>query len=108
MSPKGNKPNDQAHAASMIGKHVLIGLTYCDHNGVPLEQVQLHGDIVEIDDGQVTIKNSSGEDFITLPPDLSAFSEAAPGEYRLRSTGEIVIDPDFLTQWTIQRPAPEE
>jgi hypothetical protein len=39
--------------------------------------------------------------FYWLPPDGRAFEEAPPGEYRLRSTGEVVIDPDYLATWTI-------
>ena len=37
----------------------------------------------------------------TLPPDLRNYEPAAPGEYRLRSTGEVVADPDFISNWTI-------
>ena len=36
-----------------------------------------------------------------LPPHLEAYQEAAEGEYRLRSTGEVVVDPDWLCTWTI-------
>ena len=38
-----------------------------------------------------------------LPPDLRAFKKARPGEYRLRSTGEVVLDPDYTTVLTIRR-----
>jgi hypothetical protein len=44
----------------------------------------------------------------TLPPDLSSLSEAAPGAYRLRATGETVVDPDFTSTWEIRTPRPEE
>jgi hypothetical protein len=42
-----------------------------------------------------------------IPPDLRAISEAAPGTYRLRDTGERIEDPDLLTTWTIQEPPPK-
>jgi hypothetical protein len=29
------------------------------------------------------------------------YEQASPGEYRLRSTSEVVIDPDFITTWTV-------
>jgi hypothetical protein len=35
---------------------------------------------------------------------MRAFQPAPPGEYRLKSTGEIVVDPDLLSTWTIRRP----
>jgi len=40
-----------------------------------------------------------------LPPDLRAFRKAEPGEYRLKSSDEVVVDPDYLASWTITRPA---
>ncbi|MFX0060574.1 MAG: hypothetical protein ACFFC7_00125 [Candidatus Hermodarchaeota archaeon] len=43
----------------------------------------------------------------SLPPDLSAFQKAEPGDYRLRSTGEVVINPDFTVLWTVQPPSPD-
>src|SRR5438093_13612744 len=99
---------DQERARSLIGKHVLIGLSYYDHDEVLLEQVQLHGHITAIDERQVTVELSGSGEECTLPPDLSAFSEAPPGDYRLRSTGEVVTDPDLLTQWNIRKPPPDE
>jgi hypothetical protein len=37
------------------------------------------------------------------PPDQRAFKKARPGECRLRSTGEVVVDPDYTAVWTIRR-----
>ena len=39
-----------------------------------------------------------------LPPDLGAFGRAPPGDCTLTSSGQIVRDPDLLTQWTVQAP----
>jgi hypothetical protein len=97
---------DNERAQSLLGKYALIGLNYYDHDGTLLEQVQVHGAIVAIDADVLTIRQrGSGEDF-TLPPDLDAFQDAAPGEYRLRTTGEVVVNPDVLAYWSIRRPAP--
>jgi len=41
---------------------------------------------------------------MTLPPMTGAFHAANSGEYRLRSTGEIIKDPDVLTTWSITEP----
>jgi hypothetical protein len=38
-----------------------------------------------------------------LPPDVRPLEESPPGEYRLRSTGQVVEDPDYLCTWTITR-----
>jgi len=39
-----------------------------------------------------------------MPPDLDAIAPAKPGEYRLKSTGEIVVDTDFLATWEVRQP----
>jgi hypothetical protein len=39
-----------------------------------------------------------------LPPDLRSLKPAPAGEYRLRSTHEIVRDPDYLATWVIEQP----
>jgi len=96
---------DQDLAASYIGKHLLIGITYLDHDGNFIEQKQFHGNIVRINEPEgIIIKlHGSGQEY-KLPPDLNALHEAPKGEYRLRSTGEIVVDPDLLTIWTLNKP----
>jgi hypothetical protein len=41
---------------------------------------------------------------ITLPPQTGAFGPANRGKYRLRSTGEIIKDPNVLATWSITPP----
>jgi len=94
-------------ASHLIGKHVLVGLTFLSADGEIEEQDQFHGTVVTCDDTIVAIEPWGGGELITLPPDLRPFQPAPPGEYRLRSTGEVVIDPDFTATWTIHRPPPE-
>jgi hypothetical protein len=94
---------DAERAASLVGKSVLVGLTRIDANGVE-KQVQYFGRITAFDATIVTIRLDSGEER-TLPPALDAFEEADPGEYHLRSTGEVVVDPDLISTWTIRAPA---
>ncbi len=93
---------DARRVPALLGKHTVIGLIYCDPQGAVVKRVQLHGDIVRIDEQHVTIKlRGSGAEF-TLPSDLAAFVEAPAGEYTFRGTGEVIINPDLMTQWTIQ------
>lgn len=90
----------------LIGKIILIGFTYYTHDNVFIEQRQYWGTVIESNEDGIRVKQKNGE-VIDLPPDLRSTEVAPPGEYRLRSTGEIIIDPDFLTTWNIKRP-PEE
>lgn len=87
----------------LIGKVLLIGLTYYTHDKVFIEQRQYWGTVIESNKNRICVKQKNGEIF-KLPPDLRSTKSAPPGEYRLRSTGEIVINPDFLTTWIVYNP----
>jgi hypothetical protein len=89
----------------VIGKHVLVGITYVDNDDTVIEQRQMHGTIVSANDEAVYIEVAGLEEAQWLPPHLEAYEEAGKGDYRLRTTGEVVTDPDFLSTWTI-RPGP--
>ena len=80
---------------------VLIGLTFIDSNGEVIEQYQTHGIIQELtDDGIFRILRKDGTVF-QMPYDKDTIKQAAKGEYRERSTGVIVKDPDFIMTWEI-------
>jgi hypothetical protein len=99
-------PDDQVwneeFARKLPGAIVLVGLTYTDKEGDRFEQ--LFGEVVSVDATRgIALRlagNRNGEIF-WLPPDLSNVSQATPGSYRLKSTGDIVENPDFTATWTI-------
>ena len=88
--------------SDLIGKTILIGLTYYTEDDEFIEQKQYWGTVIESNENRILVKLNDGEIF-GLPPDLSSTKIAPPGEYRLRSTGEVVVDPDYLTTWNINR-----
>ena len=94
---------DPVKAAEMLGKTVLIGVTYEKADGSLIEQRQFFGTIRAVDETQIQVELEDGTPF-GLPPDTRAFFEAPPGEYRLRSTGEVIEDPDYTTVWTSTAP----
>ena len=106
----GNAPPpgyDQARADQLVGKYILIGITYFTHEKKLIEQVQVHGIVKAASRSGLRISlhgSRHGEEW-NMPPDLRAISKAGPGEYRLRSTGEVVTNPDFLANWEITKPA---
>lgn len=59
--------------------------------------------VISADKQGIVIKQCSGE-LLPLPPDLSSTEKAAPGEYTLRATGEVVVDPDYLATWSLYKP----
>ncbi len=89
--------------SDLIGKTILIGLTYFTADNKFIEQKQYWGTVTESSEEKILVRLKSGELF-GLPPNLSSTRVAPPGEYRLRSTGEIVVNPDYLTTWNINRP----
>lgn len=98
-------PWDQDEADGLVGQLLLAGFTYLAADGKTItSQVQCWGRIVSATPKGIAVlcegKVWSGQT-ITLPPHLSTFLAGNPGEYRLRSTGETVNDPDLTTSWTI-------
>jgi len=95
-------------AKRFLKKTLLIGITYLDHEGNEIEKKQLWGIIASITTKRgVEVTNPNTNIKFYLPPDLASLSPAKKGEYRLKSTAEIVTDPDYLTTWTSRKPAPE-
>lgn len=82
----------------LIGKILLVGITYADKDGNVKERKQFWGTVTAADKKKILIEQKNGEIF-SLPPDLSAIKPAPEGEYRLHSTGEVVVNPDFLSTW---------
>ena len=93
---------------SLLGKYVLVGITRVAADGTLLEKTECHGRIALVD-GDLGIKVVLADgDVLTLPPDPDSFRDAKPGVYRLRSSGEEVIDPDLTTVWTIREASPDD
>lgn len=97
-NPEGLVWND------LVGKYVLVGITRRDGQDTILGQEQVHGRIVFADARaglSLRLEGSREGEAYSLPPDLRSLKAASPGEYRLRSTGELVRDPDFVATWTV-------
>ena len=99
------QPDFDTAAQAVIGKHLLVGVTYVDADGELLRQEQFHGEIVRASraEGLILRLAGTGEER-WVPPDLSRLEPAAPGRYRLRGTGEQVDNPDFVSTWTVRPP----
>lgn len=104
-APAWDEPTwDDAKAEYLMGATVLVGLTRPGPDGAVHEQ--MFGTVVAVEARGVQLHllgHRTGETF-WLPPDLSTFTPAHPGVYRLRSTGETVTDPDYTTTWSILPP----
>jgi hypothetical protein len=91
------------------GKRLLVGVTR-ERPAGDSTQEQFAGTARIEDRGEyclVVIDCSDGESR-EYPFDVRTLEMAPPGEYRLRSTGEIVTNPDFLMTWIVNEGPAEE
>ena len=99
---------DEALADTLVGKVLLVGLTYLSDDGSVSNQDQFYGTVVSAHSRQgiaMTLEGQrAGEQYI-LPPDTRSIEIAASGEYRLRATGEVVCNPDFTVMFTLSQQA---
>jgi hypothetical protein len=86
---------------ALLRSHVLVGLTYLRPDGEISRRLQFHGTIESVRKDVIEVRRADTGDLFTLPPAPEAFDAAPPGEYRIRSTGEVVVDPDFTCTMTV-------
>lgn len=100
---------DIAKAASLIGKTILIGVTYLNEQGEQERQLSMHGVIqtASPEGVRVALRGDRDGETWNMPPNLDVISPMAPGNYRLRETDEVVENPDFVVIWTIAKPRPK-
>jgi len=94
---------DAKRAKHVVGKLILIGLTYIDNKGHITKQKQIYGKIISIDKSKISIglQGTHQGELFNLPPDIPTLKEAQLGDYHLRETGEIVTNPDLLVTYDI-------
>ena len=91
----------------VLGKIVLIGVSNCDAAGAVVSRDQWWGRIVAFNkkDG-LKVRLSDADEIHAFPPFRDSLRSATPGVYELESTGEQVVDPDYL--YTLKRHAPPD
>ena len=98
---------DENFASELIGKLLLVGLTHCNSDGSVDRQEQLFGIVESTDQNSGILLNLKGTRAgcrYNLPPDLRSYFKASPGNYRLRSTSEVVTNPDFTVTFSVHEP----
>jgi len=99
---------DANRSKDYLGKTVLLGVTYVDHEGKETDRRQWYGTITEVtNEGGIVIALKNDSTYCALPPQLSGLVPARPGQYRLHSTGEVIRNPDFLVTMTRKAPPPK-
>ena len=90
---------DAAFAETLIGKTLLMNLTFLDDDGDVAERQQFFGVVIDATEGEGIVLDLLGEhdgDTYTLPPQTSAIQIAEAGMTTL--SGE---KPDFVANWAV-------
>ncbi len=87
----------------LIGKTILFGLTYVNPDQTVSGQVQIYGQITEIqDDGHTLVVACDYESHPWyLPLHKRSLMFAPRGSYKLSANNLVVHNPDFVTSWTV-------
>lgn len=94
---------ESQHPQEYLNKQLLIGLTILDPDENVLTQIQFAGRIIRINEHEgIVVERARGHGDFTLPLEPEALKPAAPGKYRMRSSGRVFDNPDFLTTWTVK------
>jgi hypothetical protein len=106
--PKHEIPEpDPIRVKELLGKTLLIGVTYESHTGDIIERKQAFGPITEISrKGGIVIRDQISGATFALPPDLQQLHQAPKGSYTLKPSGLVITDPDYTSQWTSRRSPP--
>ena len=94
---------DEDFAEGFVGRTLLVGVTHVGADGAVVRQEQVHGVIVGASAYGIDVELRGTHEGVVwrMPPFLDELAVAAPGTYRLRASGESVVDPDFLFSLTI-------
>lgn len=109
---------------NLLNKSCLIGLQYFDAQGELLQQNQIAGTVVHVDnENGISIKLASGSsdpkpesatiasdadhraqrDIFLLPPNTRTWFHAPKGDYRDENKKLLMKDPDYLVTWEIHK-----
>ena len=100
---------DEEVALDLMGSLILVGITHLAHDEQFIRQEQLFGRVIvanERDGICLKLEGAREGEHCWLPPTTENYERARPGVYTLRTTGEDVHDPDFLTTWVMTAPPP--
>jgi hypothetical protein len=86
----------------LVGARLLVGVTLRAGDGTLVSQEQFCGRVLDVADGVVVVERPHAPgDPAVLPADPAGYEKAPAGRYVLDTTGETVIDPDYVTRWDV-------
>jgi hypothetical protein len=89
---------------SIVGKRILVGLTYLNDAGEVREQVQYHGFVTKVSDSTIVFERADGNGEFSIPFESEIDTADSEATYTLSCSGEQVIGVELLASWTIHAP----
>lgn len=87
---------------AIIGRSVIVGMTFVNANNEVLEIKDFAGQVIEISDEKgIVICNHDSKQAIALPLNFDAFKPAVKGNYTLKQSGLKIMNPDLTCEMTI-------
>jgi len=93
-------PNQISHNA-LIGKLVIIGISFYDSNENLIEIFQTHGIVEKTEDSQILQIRKNDNGIFQLPFYPETIQEAPSGEYSEKSSSTIITKPDYMILWDL-------
>jgi hypothetical protein len=92
----------------LVGTRLLVGISVRSPDGALRRQEQFCGRVLEVAEGAVVVERPNApDDPARLPADPAAYDVAVAGSYVLATTGETVVDPDYVTTWEVIEDDPD-
>jgi hypothetical protein len=96
---------DDKFARDLVGRTLLVGITERQHDGTLIRRRQVFGTVTVAERGRgICVRVHADNSEFWLPPDTRGISRAEPGDYRNRTTGEVVSNPDYTASWAFAAP----
>ena len=93
---------DEVKAQEMIGKIVLVGVTYRNEKDEVTGTTEYFGYVKRINSEEgLVIERGDTEEEMSLPPMLEQYEKASPGTYNLKSCDYSIENPDYLATWSV-------
>lgn len=98
------EPRQPASFEELLGKGLLVGVTYLDASGALIEHIQRYGRVTAASRKTgIVIACDDGSEF-TIPPALDAVYVAEAGLYTLKASGQQIAGPDYLATFDVTQP----
>lgn len=101
---KNKQQKNVSLSEKIIGKQILIGLSYYNQEGDLLEQTQKYGPILRYDEKKIVFHDKLSKEEFAIPTDIQALKKANPElVYRLKANKQEVTGIELIGLFSITK-----